>query len=288
MIKSMTAFARAEGAATWGNAHWELRSVNNRYLEVSPKLPEDLRSIETPLRERLRERLGRGKVDCNLRVSSSHGGDSGLSVDLALAGQIVNAAKEVGALLAEGRQLGIADVLRWPGVLKADSPDIDAMSADVLVLLNQAIDDLIATREREGARIKTLLESRLSEIEAIVAGVRKRLPEVIEAARQRLIDRLAEFKAQLDQDRVEQEMVIIAQRLDVAEELDRLDGHVVEVRRILGQSDPVGRRLDFMMQELNREANTLGSKANDPKVTQASVDLKVFIEQMREQIQNIE
>ena len=288
MIRSMTAFARAEATTAWGNVHWELRSVNNRYLEVSPRLPEDLRSIETPLRERLRERLSRGKVDCNLRVSSYRDGDSGLNVDLALAGQIVNASKALAAIITEGRPLSVADVLRWPGILKADPPDIETMSADVLGLLDTAIDDLIATREREGVRIKTLLETRLSEIDVIVAQVRKRLPEVLEGTRRRLITRLAEFKANLDQERVEQEMVILAHRLDVDEELDRLDSHIAEVRRILGQHEPVGRRLDFMMQELNREANTLGSKANDPQVTQASVDLKVLIEQMREQIQNIE
>lgn len=288
MIRSMTAFARCETNASWGNAFWEIRSVNNRYLDVSPRLPEDLRAIETQLRERLRQRLNRGKVDCTLRVNLERGAEGSLELDLELAKQVVAAGEAVAELTRDGRALSSVDLLRWPGVVKPAPLDFDAISSAVLGLLDQAIDELLASREREGARISELITARLDEIADIIGQVRERLPEVLAASRKRLSDRLAEFQAQLDQDRVEQEMAVLAQRLDVDEELDRLETHIAEVRRILGQNKPAGRRLDFMMQELNREANTLGSKSFDTQTTKASVDLKVLIEQMREQIQNIE
>jgi len=288
MIRSMTAFARSERTEQWGTAYWELRSVNNRYLDVTPRLPEEVRAIEGAIRERVRARLGRGKVDCTLRLSLGAGSDASLELDLELAKRIADATREIDALLHDPARINAVDVLRWPGVVQTQSPDIDAVGKAVLELLDEALNELVTTREREGQHIDGLLRQRCDEIQALTGTVRQRLPEVLEACRQRLRDRLAEFAEQLNEERLEQEMAIVAQKTDVAEELDRLDAHIKEVRRVLDEEQPAGRRLDFLMQELNREANTLGSKSIDTETTRASVDLKVFIEQMREQIQNVE
>ncbi|NCF81704.1 MAG: YicC family protein [Proteobacteria bacterium] len=288
MIRSITAFARSERTEQWGTAYWELRSVNNRYLDVTPRLPEEVRAIEGAIRERVRARLGRGKVDCTLRLSLGAGSDASLELDLELARRIAEATREIDALLHDPARINAVDVLRWPGVVQTQSPDIDAVGKAVLELLDDALKELVTTREREGQHIDGLLRQRCDEIQALTGAVRQRLPEVLEACRQRLRDRLAEFAEQLNEERLEQEMAMVAQKTDVAEELDRLDAHIKEVRRVLDEEQPAGRRLDFLMQELNREANTLGSKSIDTETTRASVDLKVFIEQMREQIQNVE
>lgn len=288
MIRSMTAFARRERTEQWGTAYWELRSVNNRYLDVTPRLPEEVRAIEGAIRERVRARLGRGKVDCTLRLSLGAGSDVSLELDLELARRIAEATREIDALLHDPARINAVDVLRWPGVVQTQTPDIDAVGKAVLELLDEALNELVATREREGQHIDGLLRQRCEEIQVLTGAVRQRLPEVLEACRQRLRDRLAEFAEQLNEERLEQEMAMVAQKTDVAEELDRLDAHIKEVQRVLDEEQPAGRRLDFLMQELNREANTLGSKSIDTETTRASVDLKVFIEQMREQIQNVE
>jgi uncharacterized protein (TIGR00255 family) len=288
MIRSMTAFARSERTEDWGTAHWELRSVNNRYLDVSPRLPDEVRAIESAVRERVRGRLNRGKVDCTLRLSLGTESDAGLELDLNLARRVAEATREIDALLHDPARINAIDVLRWPGVVQTRSPDIDTLGKAVLELLDEALGELVATREREGQHIAGLLTRRCDEIQAIIGAVRKHLPEVLEACRQRLRDRLAEFAEQLNEERLEQEMAMVAQKTDVAEELDRLEAHVKEVQRVVEKEQPAGRRLDFLMQELNREANTLGSKSIDTETTRASVDLKVLIEQMREQIQNIE
>jgi uncharacterized protein (TIGR00255 family) len=288
MIRSMTAFARSERTEDWGTAYWELRSVNNRYLDVSPRLPDEVRAIESAVRERVRGRLNRGKVDCTLRLSPGTESDAGLELDLNLARRVAEATREIDALLHDPARVSAIDVLRWPGVVQKRSPDIDALGKAVLELLDEALGGLVTTREREGQHIAGLLAQRCDEIQTIVAAVRGRLPEVLEACRQRLRDRLAEFAEQLNEERLEQEIALVAQKTDVAEELDRLDAHVKEVQRVVDKEQPAGRRLDFLMQELNREANTLGSKSIDTETTRASVDLKVLIEQMREQIQNVE
>ena len=288
MIRSMTAFARKERTEDWGTAYWELRSVNNRYLDVTPRLPEDVRAIESAIRERVRARLSRGKVDCSLRLTLGAGTGAGLELNLDLAKGVAKATREIDALLHDPARVNAIDVLRWPGVVQTQSPDVDALGNAVLELLDDALTELVSTREREGRHIDALITQRCDEMQSIVDAVRKRLPEVLDACRQRLRDRLAEFTEQLNEDRLEQEMAIVAQKTDVAEELDRLDAHVKEVRRVLEKEEPAGRRLDFLMQELNREANTLGSKSIDTETTRASVDLKVLIEQMREQIQNVE
>ena len=288
MIRSMTAFARSERTEDWGTAHWELRSVNNRYLDVSPRLPEEMRAIESAVRERVRGRLSRGKVDCTLRLSLDTESDASLELNLNLARRVADATREIDALLHDPARVSAIDVLRWPGVVQTRSPDIDTLGKAVLELLDEALGGLVATREREGQHIAGLLARRCDEIQTIVGALRERLPEVLDACRQRLRDRLAEFAEQLNEGRLEQEMAMIAQKTDVAEELDRLDAHVKEVQRVVDKEQPAGRRLDFLMQELNREANTLGSKSIDTETTRASVDLKVLIEQMREQIQNVE
>ncbi len=288
MIRSMTAFARSERTEDWGTAYWELRSVNNRYLDVSPRLPEEMRAIESAVRERVRGRLSRGKVDCTLRLSLDTESDASLELNLNLARRVAEATREIDALLHDPARVSAIDVLRWPGVVQTRSPDIDTLGKAVLELLDEALGGLVTTREREGQHITGLLTQRCDEIQAIVGNVRERLPEVLEACRQRLRDRLAEFAEQLNEERLEQEMAMVAQKTDVAEELDRLDAHVKEVQRVVDKEQPAGRRLDFLMQELNREANTLGSKSIDTETTRASVDLKVLIEQMREQIQNVE
>jgi uncharacterized protein (TIGR00255 family) len=274
MIRSMTAFARSERTEDWGTAYWELRSVNNRYLDVTPRLPEEARAIE--------------KVDCTLRLTLSADNDINLNLNLDLAKRVADATREIDALLHDPARVSAVDVLRWPGVVQTESPDADTLSKAVLELLDEALAELLATREREGRHIHEAIAQRCDEMRAIVETVRTRLPEVLEACHQRLRDRLAEFVEQLNEERLEQEMAMLAQKTDVAEELDRLDAHLEEVRRVLAEEEPAGRRLDFLMQELNREANTLGSKSIDTETTRASVDLKVLIEQMREQVQNVE
>ena len=288
MIRSMTAFARSERTEDWGTAYWELRSVNNRYLDVTPRLPEDARAIESAVRERIRARLNRGKVDCTLRLTLGMDSEASLTLNLELAKRVSEATREIDALLHDPARVSAVDVLRWPGVVQTQSPDVDTLGTAVLELLDEALAELISTREREGRHIHELIVKRCEEMKRIVNKVRKRLPEVLEICRQRLRDRLAELLEQLNEERLEQEMAMLAQKADVAEELDRLDGHLKEVRRVLDKEEPAGRRLDFLMQELNREANTLGSKSIDAETTRASVDLKVLIEQMREQIQNVE
>jgi len=288
MIRSMTAFARSERTDIWGTAYWELRSVNNRYLDVTPRLPEEVRAVESSVREQVRAKLNRGKVDCTLRLSLGASADATLELNLELARRVAEATREIDALLHDPARVSAVDVLRWPGVVQTHSPDIDTLGKAVLELLDEALAQLVATREREGQHIAGLLIERCDEMQTITDAVRKRLPEVLAATRQRLHERLAELVEQLNEERLEQEIAMVAQKTDVAEELDRLDAHVKEVRRVLDNVQPAGRRLDFLMQELNREANTLGSKSIDTETTRASVDLKVLIEQMREQIQNVE
>jgi len=288
MLRSMTAYARAAEEAAWGQAAWELRSVNNRYLDVSFRIPEEMRALESRFRERIAERVKRGKVECALRLQPAAGEEATMSVDAALAGQLVQAAQALAPLAPGAEGLRLGELLRWPGVVRQAPPDPARLEAPVVALLERALDDLTATREREGERIREMVESRCAVIEELVAGVRARQGAIVARARERLHERLAEVLQKLDAERVEQEIALLATKLDVSEEMDRLDAHVAEVRGAMRQEQPVGRRLDFLMQELNREANTLGSKAGDAESTRASVDLKVLIEQVREQIQNVE
>ena len=287
MVHSMTAFARVESAGPWGTLSWELRSVNHRYLEPHLRLPEAFRDLEGGVREALRQALARGKVECTLRLAEESAGQS-LQVDRERAAQVVAAAEAVAALIAAPAPLNPLEVLAWPGVLVADAADPQALNAAALALFERALGELKNGRQREGAALAALLEERLAAILAEVDALRELVPQMLAAQRQKIEARCAELQVELDPQRLEQELVLLAQKSDVAEELDRLSTHVREVRRVLQAGGAAGRRLDFLMQELNREANTLGSKAFDPRSTQAAVNLKVLIEQMREQVQNIE
>jgi uncharacterized protein (TIGR00255 family) len=287
MVHSMTAFARNEQATAHGTLSWELRSVNHRYLEPHLRLPEAFRDLEGAVREALRQGLSRGKVECTLRFAEESAGKQ-LQVDSERARQLIAAAEQVAALIQQPAPLNPLEVLAWPGVLVADSADPQALNAAALKLFDQALAELKAGRAREGAELAKLLNDRLDSILDEVAALRELVPQMLAGQRQKIETRFAEMQAELDPQRLEQELVLLAQKSDVAEELDRLSTHVSEVRRVLKAGGAAGRRLDFLMQELNREANTLGSKAFDPRSTQAAVNLKVLIEQMREQVQNIE
>ncbi|MFV3386269.1 YicC/YloC family endoribonuclease [Pseudomonas sp. NY15364] len=287
MVHSMTAFARNEQATAHGTLSWELRSVNHRYLEPHLRLPEAFRDLEGAVREALRQGLSRGKVECTLRFAEESAGKQ-LQVDSERAHQLINAAEQVAALIQQPAPLNPLEVLAWPGVLVADSADPQALNAAALKLFDQALGELKAGRAREGAELAKLLNERLDSILDEVAALRELVPQMLAGQRQKIETRFAEMQAELDPQRLEQELVLLAQKSDVAEELDRLSTHVSEVRRVLKAGGAAGRRLDFLMQELNREANTLGSKAFDTRSTQAAVNLKVLIEQMREQVQNIE
>lgn len=287
MLRSMTAYARREVKDTWGSAAWELRSVNQRYLETYIRLPEQFRSLEPVIRERLRARLTRGKIECSLRFELDSNTQSELILNESLAKQVVKAANWIKLQSDEG-EINPLDVLRWPGVISAAEQDLDTISSELLNALEHAIDDFITAREREGTALKALIEQRLHAVSSEVAKVREQMPAILQWQRERLVSKLEEAQIQLDNSRLEQELILVAQRIDVAEELDRLDAHVKETYTILKKQEAVGRRLDFMMQEFNRESNTLASKSINTDVTASAIELKVLIEQMREQIQNIE
>jgi uncharacterized protein (TIGR00255 family) len=288
MTRSMTAFARETSHADVGQLTWELRSVNHRFLEPHLRLPDDLRSLETQVRERLAARLGRGKIDCTLRFVPSAGAAGALKVNRRLLEQLLTAADEIATRIGEPATPHVLDLLRWPGLLEEPTPDPDTVASVVLALLDQALDSLVAAREREGERLKALILERCDKLVDQVQAVRTRMPQVLEAVRTRIRERLSEVLGELDPTRLEQEMALLAQRLDVDEEMDRLAVHLDEVRKTLESEAPLGRRLDFLMQELNREANTLSSKSADAGTTHAAVEMKVLIEQMREQVQNLE
>ena len=287
MIRSMTAFSRVAAAAEQAEMAWELRSVNHRYLETHLRLPEEMRVLEPLVRERLAKRLGRGKIDCGLRYKST-GAAARLQINQALADQVLQAAESLRQKMPGADPARVMEVLNWPGILEPVKPDLGPAQQAAAELLEQAIDELVQTREREGERLQELISSRCQSMREQVERARIRVPQVLEHLRERLRSRLAELAAELDPERLEQEMVMLAQRLDVDEELDRLNTHLDEIDSVLQRNEPVGRRLDFLMQELNREANTLGSKSADSDTTAISVEMKVLIEQMREQVQNIE
>ncbi|WP_407294605.1 YicC/YloC family endoribonuclease [Stutzerimonas zhaodongensis] len=287
MIYSMTAFARAEQASEHGTLSWEIRSVNHRYLEPHLRLPEAFRDLEGSVREALRKGLSRGKVECTLRFAEDAAGRS-MQVDQERARQLISAAENVAALIKQPAPLNPLEILAWPGVLVGDSADPQALNSAALALFHKALEQMKAGRLREGEELARLINERLDAIGTETATLRSQVPQMLAAQRQKLLDRCAEMRVELEPQRLEQELVMLAQKSDVAEELDRLGTHVTEVRRVLKAGGAAGRRLDFLMQELNREANTLGSKAFDTRSTQAAVNLKVLIEQMREQVQNIE
>jgi uncharacterized protein (TIGR00255 family) len=289
MPRSMTGFARREAKLPWGTAVWEIRSVNHRYLEPSFRLPEDFREIEPSLREAMRKNLQRGKVEASLSIQWEMGGEAEMGVNMDKVGQLARAAQQINSLIGNAAApVSALDILRWPGVIQKQELDREALQADVLKLFDAALEGLIEHRTREGAELEQLILQRLDGVSAQVLKVRARMPEILAAQRDKLQTKLANLQIELDPERLEQEIVLLAQKADVDEELDRLDTHVIEVKRSLKQTDSLGRRLDFLMQELNREANTLSSKSIVSDTTQAAVELKVLIEQMREQVQNIE
>lgn len=288
MIRSMTAFARQQGHGEYGELIWEVRSVNHRFLETTVRLPEDLRAIEPAVRDRVTRRLGRGKVECNLRFKSTGSANVELKINERLVDQLMAAADVMAHRLHSSHNPSTMDLLRWPGVMEGGVQDYAPVQEAALAQLDAALDALIAAREREGARLSAHISERVAAMREQVEVARQRMPVVIEGIRERLRHRLTEVVENLDKDRLEQEIAILAQRLDVDEEMDRLRTHLDEVERVLEHEQPAGRRLDFLMQELNREANTLGSKSADSETTAVSVEMKVLIEQMREQVQNIE
>lgn len=287
MIYSMTAFAHLELKKDWGNAVWEIRSVNQRFLETYFRLPEQFRNLEMGLRERLRAALTRGKVECSLRIELNANSNSEIAINQDYVKQVINSLKWLKETANEG-EINLVDVLRFPGVVDAQNQDTDQIAQDLLAGFEQILADFIAMRGREGANLQNLIQQRLDSIAEIASKVQAQMPEILQWQKDRLQQRFDELNLQLDPQRLEQEMVLLAQRVDVAEELDRLQLHVKETTNVLKKGGAVGRKLDFMMQELNRESNTLASKSINADVTNSAVELKVLIEQMREQIQNLE
>ena len=292
MIVSMTGFARCETTAPGGTLVCELRSVNHRFLEAALRLPEELRAVEGELRALLQKELRRGKVDAIFTYRPAVQGDRQLELDRAmvdtlvpLLGELASSSRAAGSATV---QVNLVDLLRYPGVLREGTTDAEALFAAARSLFARALADLKAMRASEGGRLKALVEQRCTQLEALVADVRARLPEVQAAIRKRFGERLAELAVTVDAERIEQEIALLLQRMDVDEELDRLTGHIAETRKVVGSPEAAGRRLDFLMQEFNREANTLSSKSQDLATTRIAVDMKVLIEQMREQVQNIE
>ena len=285
----MTAFARHTTRFEWGSATWEIRSVNHRYLEPGFKLPDTARQLENDLRDALRSTLNRGKIECSLRIQTEGNSSApGLAIDNDLLARLIATSEQIGQRLQNPAALNPIQLLQWPGVMVEEKADEDIICNDALISFSAALQQLLASREREGAALQQFIEQRLASIATITTDVRKHMPVILQTQREKLIERVAQLTAELNNERLEQEIVILAQKADVDEELDRLEAHIVEVRRVLAKGQACGRRLDFLMQELNREANTLSSKSIVSDTTQAAVELKVLIEQMREQIQNIE
>lgn len=287
-IKSMTAYARAHFSDENYQLEWEIRTVNHRYLDISLYLPSELHAYQNDLKELIRQSLTRGKVEARLNFQSSNKAANEIALNEELIKAVFAAREKIEVLAQKPANLSAMDILNWPGVVETAKNDTDDIKTKASNLLNNTLQDLIETRLREGQRLSDLIASRCDEISTIAESVRERRKEVLAALREKIMKRITELDLSVDENRLEQELVIQAQRLDVAEELDRLSAHIEEVKLVLQRNEAVGRRLDFLMQELNREVNTLGSKSNDAKTTQAVVDLKVLIEQMREQVQNIE
>ncbi len=289
MIKSMTAFSSSEIQQDDIVLSWEIRSVNHRYLDISLYMPEGFNSLENDFKEILRKKLGRGKVDAKLvckNIASSQQGE--IKINEALVKNLLDTKYKLEKLTKKSMSFSSMDILQWPGVMDDMQSDFSAYTKPAKSLFIDAIDELIKTREEEGGRLSKLLLSRAKVITKIVKSVRKRRIEVMAALREKVLKKLSELDVSADENRLEQELVYQAQRLDVDEELDRLDSHIDELIAVLERDEPIGRRMDFLMQELNREANTLASKSNDAETTKAAVELKVLIEQMREQVMNIE
>jgi len=289
MIKSMTGFASIEKQFKFGRISWEVRTVNHRFLEYSLRLPEEFRVLEPDVRECVAARIRRGKVDATLRFTETHGqAGTQIELNLELAASLLDLHGRLADLSGQEQVPDLMQLLRWPGLVDERLPDPGPLHQAALEVLAEALEDLQQGRTREGGKMAAQVRERLDGVAEWTARIRQWLPEIRTTLRQRMRDRISELEQPLDPGRLEQEVAILAQKMDVDEELDRLDAHVSEARRTLELDDPVGRRLDFLMQEFNRESNTLSSKSVDQRTTQAAVELKVLIEQMREQVQNVE
>jgi len=288
MTASMTGFARHSTEIGGRLLVWELRSVNHRHLDLRIQLPEHLRALEPELRAQLQQALARGKVDAQLRLETPADREA-IHLDTRRAQELIRTLGEIDHMMVNGARVSALEILRWPGVMQIDIPPaVEELHDHVFDGLRAALEDLQAMRDTEGAGLRTLLEDRLAAFAILVHEVRSRRPTIVSGQREKLLTRVAELDLTLDPQRLEQEVALLSQRLDVAEELDRLDGHISAMREILARDEPVGRRLDFLMQEFNREANTLSSKSHDLATTRAAMEMKILTEQMREQIQNIE
>ena len=288
MACSMTAFSRSSDQTPWGEVTCELRSVNHRYLEIIPRLCDEVRSLEPHVREIIARHLKRGRVDCTIRLQQEDVWTEDIAVNAAVISKLVHISEQIRSQSVDLQPLRVVDLLKWPGVVQAERLDEDQIGTVAINCLKNSIGQLLDIRKREGDRLLQFLEHRLQEAQKIVDELKKSLPVWQQLFRQRIEKRLAEARVELDPTRVEQELVVYIQKADVSEEIERLTVHMDEVSNVLKQNQSIGRRLDFLMQELNREANTLGAKSMDSRLSQASVELKVLIEQMREQVQNLE
>lgn len=288
MIRSMTAYAGNEASIGDSTINCEIRSVNHRYCDVTLKIPDQLRFIEADVRSIITAKINRGKVECSLSYKKQPKGGQGFNVNMDAVAALLAATDQIEEHMLAPLSFSALDILAFPGIQQEQNTDKSHLNEEITHLVKQTLSQFMEVREREGAQLKTLIEERCIKMQGFVVQAGQRMPEVLLLIRTKLKDRIIELVAQPDFDRLEQELVFLAQKLDITEELDRLDTHITEVLRVLKEKDPVGRRLDFLMQELNREANTLGSKSTDKEMTQIAIELKVLIEQMREQIQNIE
>ena len=288
MVYSMTAFSRQQLEHEWGSLTWEIRSVNHRYLEPSIRLPENFRSLENPIRKQLRDKLYRGKIECLLRFRTVEANQIDWQLNLDLISQLTKANLEINSNIGGDYKLSSLDILKWPGVISDQSIDEEIFNKEAMGLFEKALDDLMVVREREGASLRDAILKRIASIQRIIDSIQAKMPSIILKQKENLLNKLEDIKAEFEPTRLEQEITLLAQKADVDEELDRLNSHLQEAKRVLDSSGQIGRRLDFLMQELNREANTLSSKSIVVETTQSAVELKVLIEQMREQIQNIE
>ncbi|WMY96572.1 MAG: YicC/YloC family endoribonuclease [Arsenophonus sp.] len=287
MIRSMTAFVRLDIKNEWGHAVWELRSLNQRYLEICIFLPEFLQNLEPLIRNRLRERLTRGKIECKLYFEMNIDKRSEFMLNIKLTKKLINTVNKI-KKYADIGNINPLEVLRWPGIIVNKTQNLDVISSHLLADLESAVDNLIYNRENEGKKLKVFIEKRLHAVYQEIKKIRCQMPEILKLQRKRLLNKLKEAQIQIDDNRLAQEIIILAQRIDIDEELDRIEAHIIETFNILNKHKVVGRRLDFIMQEFNREVNTLAGKSINHAVTNSAIELKVLVEQMREQIQNIE
>jgi uncharacterized protein (TIGR00255 family) len=288
MTHSMTAFARQESSTESYVLVWEMRSVNHRYLEINIRVPDSLRSIENSIRGAIRSNFTRGKIECHLRYQITENSSSSIKIDTQLVSNLLSATEQIKILSEETSPLGMSEILKWPGVIIDNDSDSLALESDAISLFKKTMEDLKTSRAREGKELGSFIQARSHSVLEIIAKTRELMPQILTRERNQLLEKISKLKIDVDSSRLEAEIVLLTQKADIEEELDRLHTHITEVQRVLTLKESKGRRLDFLMQELNREANTLSSKSIVIETTRSAVDLKVLIEQMREQIQNVE